>query len=273
MSDTRADAEDFLSLQRDVLELSELELQRRWVSQPARSRHAFGLGQQADQTVMGNDAEPFRGVALLNPTPMTINVGFNAGSSIGSSLFCPPYSMLVWPAQFVNVSLGVNASDAASTEGEVTLLRLQQPPTAPAVYPYRDVITPPKIQVKPEGSTLESNQPGKLLHILGFNFDLQTSAQVGERFVGYEIADPAARTLIEVLTPALSKTNKLYGVCGFIGAPHDQTETSRTLILPLSDLYLPAGFKCNLISPFVQTEDAFPIFRWTFEFVSTTGAR
>jgi len=129
---------------------------------------------------------------------------------------------------------------------------------------------PAKLETKLEGESMESERAGQALHVLAFNFDLKTSGQAGNRFVGYEIAAPTGQTLVEVLTPALAKANNTYGICSFIGAPHDEIEGSRTIVLPLANLLLPKGVKLNLIAPFKQSEDTFPLFRWVFEYVNVT---
>jgi hypothetical protein len=118
---------------------------------------------------------------------------------------------------------------------------------------------------------LESNQAGKLLRVLSFNWDIQTSATAGARYVGYEVTGPEGHTVVEALTPEL-KPSTLYGVCSFVGAPLSSATAvsasqSRTVLLPLFDFALPQGYKITYIAPFKQTGDTFPLFRTLYEYI------
>lgn len=121
-----------LARERDELfQLSSIELRRRYIDQPALDRITFGAGEQAQQTLLGNQKHLFYGVAVFNPTGKPIYVGFSAGTSQGSPTVCLPGELLVWPAKFSEVSLAVSASDAAGPLETVTVLRLQAPPAQP----------------------------------------------------------------------------------------------------------------------------------------------
>lgn len=112
------------------------ELDRRWVFAPDRTTLSFGAGQQPEQTILGNQQHPFYGVCVLNRTAKSVFVGFEAGQGIGSPLICPPFSVLVWPARYVQLSLAVGVEDALGPVAEISVLRLQVPPTAPAIFSY-----------------------------------------------------------------------------------------------------------------------------------------
>lgn len=139
---SRLDAEDFLTAQREVIDLTALQLRRRYIDQPVRSVLSFGAGEPAEQTLIGNDEHPFYGVTVFNNSPKTVFVGFQAGAAQGSGLSCPPYSMLNWPARYVQLSLGVGVADAAGAQAQVTVLRLQAPPPEPVVLPLGDLSNP-----------------------------------------------------------------------------------------------------------------------------------
>lgn len=107
--------------------------------------------------------------------------------------------------------------------------------------------------------------PGQRMRIRGFNFDLQTGALAGERFVGYEITDPEKHTFYEALTPPLSTPEKLYGICGFVGAVTQTGGLSRTILLPLPDIWLPPGWAISYINLGKQVGDSFPLVRTIYE--------
>jgi hypothetical protein len=113
------------------------------------------------------------------------------------------------------------------------------------------------------------NKANAFLKILSFNFDLQTAALAGNRFVGYEIN--VGGTQVEVLSPPLPEKapdgTNLYGICGFIGAPHDTVVASRTITMPLPNLLIPFGGIWSAIAPSKQVGDTFPLFRLQFEWL------
>ena len=124
--------------QRLLTKLGIRDLQRRWNLQPVRSVHEFGSGTQAEHTLAGNPGAEanFHGVAIFNPTEMTIHLGFGAGGSIGAALIVPPDSGLVWPAEFQEMSITVDAIDAERLPESVIVLRLPYPPAQPMAFPY-----------------------------------------------------------------------------------------------------------------------------------------
>jgi hypothetical protein len=126
--------EELLAEREDIFNLTRLDLWRRYVDQPDRAYLTFGEGSASQETQKGNPGHPFYGIAVLNPSPKTIYVGFEAGAAQGSPLFCPPGFGLVWPAKYMQASFAVSAADAAGPAANITVLRLQYPP-APAVFP------------------------------------------------------------------------------------------------------------------------------------------
>lgn len=118
---------------------------------------------------------------------------------------------------------------------------------------------------------VNNDKRGRLLQILAFNFDMKMAALAGNRFTGYEINIGGA-TYIECLSPALPEKapdgSNLYGICGWIGAPHDSVASSRTIILPLPEkLLIPVGGRWEAIAPSKQAGDTFPLFRLAYQFV------
>lgn len=130
---SRPDVEEFLTAQRELVDLSREELERRWSYAPDQSRVFFGTGYAAEFTLLGNPQHPFYGVAIFNDSAKTIYVGFQSGQAQGSSLYCPPKRLLVWPARFKQLSLAVSIADSEAAATSVTVLRLQVPPPSPAL--------------------------------------------------------------------------------------------------------------------------------------------
>lgn len=131
--------------------------------------------------------------------------------------------------------------------------------------------TSPAPTLDTAAESIESNVVGKLLRILSFNWDIQTSATAGARYVGYEVTNAEGKTLTEVLTPEL-KASTLYGICGFVGqgvAPATAVSAaqSRTVPLALFNFALPKGYVLRYIAPFKQTGDTFPLFRTLYEYI------
>lgn len=138
--------------------------------------------------------------------------------------------------------------------------------------PFETPRAKPETREEAAAETITNNDAqARLLRIVSFNFDLKTAALAGNRFVGYEITDGAGHTQVEALTPALPEKapdgSNLYGICGFIGAPHDTIAASRTIILPLPTLLLPVGWRWTAIAPSKQAGDTFPLFRLCTEWV------
>lgn len=126
----REAAGDLVEAQRTAVEL-ELDVLRRYImGAPASARVRVGAGQQAEQTVDGDQRAPFVGLAVLNPTPVAVGLGFEAGG--GTPQFAPftipAYSWMVLPIRFVSASIGVSALDAVGPNYTVTLVRLRVPP-------------------------------------------------------------------------------------------------------------------------------------------------
>jgi hypothetical protein len=149
----RGDVEDFLAVQRDVLELNGLDLRRRYIHQPDRDRLVFGAGEPAEQTLIGNEEHPFYGVTVLNPTAKTVFLGFQAGQAQGSPLFVPAGTGLTWPARYTQLSVAVSPADAAAAQASVTVLRLQYPPE-PLVFSYSPALAAAVVKSQPEDAVV-----------------------------------------------------------------------------------------------------------------------
>jgi hypothetical protein len=120
---------DQLMAQRELLELETYAL-RRWMMEPPDSRRVFlGLG-VGEQTLDGDERDPFSGVAVINTSNVPVAIGFAPGGAVGAGLFqVPAGSFLVLPVRFVHLSVGVvNAADAAGAQFWVTAARLRVPP-------------------------------------------------------------------------------------------------------------------------------------------------
>lgn len=120
-----------LAVQDRLAELGLHDLQARWEMQPDRQILMVGEGQQAEQTIPGNPKSAFHGVAVYNNTGHTLTLGFNSSAAIGSPIIVPPHSLLVWPAEYTNLSI---AGDVTRPAESVVALRLRYPPGAPAIY-------------------------------------------------------------------------------------------------------------------------------------------
>lgn len=121
---------DQLQAQRDVLELENYGLRRWLYNAPGSQVVRLGAGGRVEETLPGDERDPWIGVAILNPSSVPIGVGFAAGGAIGTPLFTiPAGSYLTVPVRFVNVSVAlVNASDALGPEARIVVCRLRVPP-------------------------------------------------------------------------------------------------------------------------------------------------
>jgi hypothetical protein len=206
MSDETTTTAELLAEREEIFDLSLLDLRRRYIDQPVSSLIPFGEG-VAQDTLRGNQEHPFYGVAILNPSPKTVYIGFAAGAAQGSPLFCPPGSALVWPGKYTELSLAVNAADANGPQATITVLRLQYPPEA-GVFPYGAAPTllnaltgtpeaqrtPTNFIAFPNGGTevagetvLWTPKAGKRFRVLGFLLESEATRQI-------ELLDGAAGT-------------------------------------------------------------------------------
>jgi len=115
-----------LLAQAHVLELEQHVLAAQ-LRQPDTRTLTFGVGNDAEQTLPGDPRTPWRGIAILNPTALTIYAG--AGPSAQQpGLIVPPYSWICAPVNYPDYTLGVGAADAAGAAATITVIRLHQPP-------------------------------------------------------------------------------------------------------------------------------------------------
>jgi hypothetical protein len=112
------------------------DLQDRLLEQPSTLGVQFGPGEEQQQTIPGSPGKPFRGLSVLNPSSKTIHIGFEGGSTTGGGLQCPPWSALVWPVRFIQLSLAVSHEDAETGTAEVHVARLPAPPQQPFLGSY-----------------------------------------------------------------------------------------------------------------------------------------
>jgi hypothetical protein len=134
-----------LAEQRRLTQLGVRDLSQRWEMQPDAQTLLFGSGEPEEQSIRGFPEDAFHGVAVYNPTGRTILVGFNVKAAIGSSLRVPPRTLLVWAAEYTNLSL---LADASGPVDAVTVLRLRYPPAQPSATP-----------VTPGAAVVIDNQP------------------------------------------------------------------------------------------------------------------
>lgn len=136
MSAQPSDVEDLLADQRTLTSLGILDLQSKYSLQPVSSRETFGTGEPPEKTLRGAPELPFNGVAILNPTAKRIMVGYSQTGGVGSSLYVPPASCMIWPAKFVQLSLAVSEADAGGPVEAIHVLRLPFPPETAQILPY-----------------------------------------------------------------------------------------------------------------------------------------
>jgi hypothetical protein len=120
---------ELLEAQGDALELERYLLRRLFFSEPATRRLTFGAGNDSRQLVEGDQQDPFAGVAVHNPTPLTLFLGFEAGGADLKQTTIPPYSWVALPRRYQNVELAVAGLDAAGPAYNVMVTRLWVPPT------------------------------------------------------------------------------------------------------------------------------------------------
>lgn len=116
-------------MQAELLELSLWRLRREMMSDPGLVPIRVGAGQAAEQTVPGNQRDPYNGLTVYNPGPASLSVGFQSGAGLLAPATVPPFSWVSFPERFVNVSVALlNPQDAQTATYTVSLLRLRIPP-------------------------------------------------------------------------------------------------------------------------------------------------
>ena len=119
-------------MQGELIELSLWRLRREMFADPGAWRLNVGAGFPAEQTIPGNQRDPFNGVIFYNPTPATLSVGFQAGTGPLAPATVPPFTACSFPERFTNLSVYLaNAVDQQATIANVvTILRTRIPPKA-----------------------------------------------------------------------------------------------------------------------------------------------
>jgi hypothetical protein len=122
---------DQLLAQREVLDLEGYAL-RRWLFDPPGSYVVrLAANGRYEETIPGDERDPWGGAVILNPSGAAVGVGFAAGGATGAPLFVVPAgSYLAVPVRFVNISIGLvdQATDLAGPEARIVVSRLRIPP-------------------------------------------------------------------------------------------------------------------------------------------------
>jgi hypothetical protein len=119
------------AIQSELSRLGLADLRARWLQQPDLQVLEVGTGQPAEQSITGFPEDAFHGVAVYNPTGHNLRLGFNVKAAIGSVLLVPPGSLMIWPAQYANLSI---ESETAGPAERIAILRLRYPPAQPALH-------------------------------------------------------------------------------------------------------------------------------------------
>jgi hypothetical protein len=124
-------------MQAELVELELWRIRRQMFADPAVSKINVGAGQLTEQTLTGNRQDPYNGVAIFNPTPATLSVGFESGLAWLAPLMLPPYSYAKFPERFTNLSIAtlIPADQQQAIAAPVTVMRLRVPPE-PAAGAY-----------------------------------------------------------------------------------------------------------------------------------------
>lgn len=157
---------DTLEAQRQLIYLELYEARRRIFADPGLIRVTLGVNGQVDpeHTIRGDQRDPYNGVAILNPTSATLSVGFQAGTGYLAPLTVPPFSFVIAPERYTNLSLALlKPSDAAQTyTSPVTVLRLRVPPQ-PSAGPYGAPNAAPALAAANPGQAVNVTTAGTLV--------------------------------------------------------------------------------------------------------------
>ena len=113
----------------DLLELERWRLWREMLSDPRLTPLQVGSGQPNEQTIQGNQQDPFNGLVVLNPTPVTLSLGFQSGMGVAAQAIVPPWTWVALPERHVNLSVAtINQDQNAIAPNRVTILQTLVPP-------------------------------------------------------------------------------------------------------------------------------------------------
>lgn len=141
---------DALEQQRSLVELETYALRRWMFAAPASVSFTWRQGDKPEQTIGGNQEDPFNGVVVLNPSPYPIGLGFEAGAAQYSPLYVvPPGSFLAVPFRYVNLSVALQAPglllgalDASQPNVTIVAARLRIPPLGIQAGPLGPLLSP-----------------------------------------------------------------------------------------------------------------------------------
>lgn len=195
-------------------ELVSLELERlrrELLREPALVSYQFGPNFPNEHTERGYQRDPYMGVVIYNPTPATILVGFQVGQAQGAlaPAIVPPWSFASFPQRFVNLSLGVSASDGQIPNmAPVTALRCYSKPPpqvgsmAPGAPPQPLTSFTAQVANGTNGQILDNGFPRANHSLI-----VVTSAGVTGGVVQLQVSNDGVNFANGVATSALSASN------------------------------------------------------------------
>jgi len=135
-----------------LVQLELWRMRREMFGDPGVVKLTIGAGQPAEQTILGNQQDPYNGVAIWNPTSATLSVGFQAGAGILAPLTVVPFSWARLPARYTNLSIALlsPADQQTAIATPLTVQRLRIPPS-PAAGPLPPAAGGPLVSL-PAGS-------------------------------------------------------------------------------------------------------------------------
>lgn len=145
---------DTLLMHSELVELSLLKIRRELFENGALNKINVGAGNPAEQTLRGYQKDPYNGLVVYNPTPVTLAVGFQAGLGVLAPITVPAFTWATFTERYVNLSVAVlNPGDQAQAiAAPVTLIRTKIPPP-PGAGPYTSPAPPQPLTSLPAGST------------------------------------------------------------------------------------------------------------------------
>lgn len=252
---------DTLLMHAKLLELELYRIRREMFADPGARKLTIGAGQPTEQSIRGNQQDPYNGVVILNPTPATISIGFQVGAGYLAPAVVPPFSWVAFPERYVNLSFALlNPADQQLTITDpVTVLRTRIPPD-PGAGPYgvQEAWSELELTIAQPGAGSElsvSVPAGQWWKLESLTFSLTTSATVGNRFgqilfvdasgsIRARAAQPAAQNLPASSGPLVLEFTRLgpqvIGQQGVNGPPTQ---------VPLPDLWVPPGYTIQTFGP------------------------
>ena len=114
------------------------------------------------------------------------------------------------------------------------------------------------------GEVLTNQTANDNLRVQSFLAQLETNAEAGERFLGYEILNAKGETMSAVYSSALATINSTYNVSGVMGVPASALQNLTTsLVLP--DILLAHGWSIMIVVDGKKGTDTVPVVRLAYE--------